>query len=211
MISAIIIPQYLSSLSGLPAVIAGRRVRPAIWYCVLVSFFCDILGWALKAASIPRMWLSNAFFLLEFIAISWFFISEIARPRVRGLAYSLAVLTGSYFVISTIDRGVLNANYADAALLYAIYIYYALVGLHKVIQEIEYVMVERNPLFIFCIAILLYSSGSFFIFLFEHVMLISLGKLVDVLWVYVHNVLNIIKNLLIAYGLFLIAKKPWVR
>lgn len=157
------------------------------------------------------MWLSNAFFLLEFIAISWFFISEIARPRVRGLAYSLAVLTGSYFVISTIDRGVLNANYADAALLYAIYIYYALVGLHKVIQEIEYVMVERNPLFIFCIAILLYSSGSFFIFLFEHVMLISLGKLVDVLWVYVHNVLNIIKNLLIAYGLFLIAKKPWVR
>lgn len=182
-----------------------------MWYCVSASFFCDVLGLALKIAHVPRLWLSNVFFLMEFIAISCFFIAEIARPHVRGLAYSLAILTGGYFIISTLEKGMLTGNYAAAALLYAIYIFYALSGLHRVIQEIEYTMVERNPRFIFCVAILLYSSGSFIIFLFEHVMLLSLGKLVDMLWIYVHNILNIVKNLLIAYGLVLISKEKWVR
>jgi len=175
-----------------------------------VSFLCDLLGLALKVAHIPRLWLSNLFFLLEFMAVSWFFVSEISHSRVRGLAYSLVILVGGYFIISTLQGGVLTANYTAAALFYAIYIYYALAGLHKVIQEIEYTMVERNPLFVFCVAILLYSSGSFIIFLFEHIMQLSHGRLVDLLWVYVHNMLNIIKNLLIAYGLVLTGKRQWV-
>jgi hypothetical protein len=97
-------------------------------------------------------------------------------------------------------------NFTDASLLYGMYIMYSLVGLYKVITEIEYVMVERNPLFIVSVAFLLYASGNFIIFLFENNVLLMNKELKSGLWLYIHNPLNILKNFMLGYAFLLIKK-----
>jgi len=202
---------YLSTLSGLPAVMVGRNKRSAIWLYVLLSFIFDVNGTVLRIMNIPRFWASNLFFLVEFLCFSCYFIGAICPQKYKKVAYYLTGAMVLYFVIHTSMKSIWHTNFVDGAILYGIYIFYCLCGLAKVIQEIEYVMIERNPTFIFCVAILLYASGSFIILLFENKLLYLENGLILSLWLYVRNPLNIFKNLLIAYGFILMNKNKWVR
>ena len=203
--------QFASIFSGIFAVWVGRKYRPILWYYVLSSFVFDINGFVLKFFTIEWRWGSNMFFLTEFVLVSLFFIHEVFPPKYRNASLLLLFLISSYFAAHTTVNSIVRANYADAAILYGIFIFYSIFGLTKVIKEIEFVMVEHNPLFIFSVAFLLYSSGIFIIFLFENKLIYLDRKLINNLWAFVHNPLNIIKNIMIGYGLIMINKSRWHR
>ena len=196
---------YLSNLSALLAVWTGRRERTVIWLYALLSFIFDMNGYVLNALDIERKWASNIFFLVEFVLISTYFIREVFPGYKKALRIIVAVIS-LYFVVHTCMKSVWVSNYVDAAIMYELYIFFSICGLYKVMQEIKYVMVERNPLFIFCIAFLLYASGSLFIFLVGNDFLQTERDFIIGIWKLVRNPLNIVKNLLIAYGLLLIRR-----
>lgn len=196
---------YTSNLSALLAVWVGRRQRSVLWYYALSSLFFDVLSYVLKRTSVK--WRSaNLFLLIEFILVSVYFISKIERKNYRNVAYTAAGVMCMYYISHTLSGTLYKVNFTDASLLYGMYILYSLVGLYKVITEIEFVMVERNPLFIVSVAFLLYASGNFIIFLFENNVLLMNKGLKAGLWLYIHNPLNILKNFMLAYAFLLINK-----
>lgn len=200
---------YISNLSAIPAVWIGRHKRPVLWFYALCSLLFDLNSLFLKYFQINWRGCSNLFFLLEFVLFSLFFIRDVIPDRYRSTGYLISAIASIYFIIHTILLSVFKANFVDAAILYGIMLGYCIYGLTRVIKEIEFVLIEDNPLFIFCIAILLYCSGNFIILLFENKLLIHNEKLIKELWKNVHNPLNILKNLLIAYGLYLTNKRQW--
>jgi hypothetical protein len=200
---------YISNLSAIPAVWIGRKKRPVIWLYALCSLVFDLNSLILKHFHINWGWCSNLFFLLEFALISLFFIREVFPVRHRTAGFIVSSAASLYFIIHTTLLSIFKANYVDAAILCGIMLSFCFYGLTRVIKEIEFVMIEDNPLFIFCIAILLYASGNFIILLFENKLLLLNEELIKALWKNVHNPLNILKNLLIAYGLLLTNRSKW--
>jgi len=150
---------------------------------------------------------ANLFLLIEFILVSVYFIPLIERSKLKTIAYAVAGLMCVYYIAHTLSGTIYKVNFTDASLLYGMYIVYSLAGLYKVITEIEFVMVERNPLFIISVAFLLYASGNFIIFLFENNVLNMNTGLKSGLWLYIHNPLNILKNFMLAYAFILIDKR----
>ena len=177
-----------------------------LWFYALSSLFFDVLSFVLRRTNIKWRGSSNIFLLIEFILVSVYFIGQIERKNYRYAAYSTAAVMCMYYIIHTLSGTIYKVNFTDASLLYGMYILYSLVGLYKVITEIEYVMVERNPLFIVSVAFLLYASGNFIIFLFENNVLLMNKELKSGLWLYIHNPLNILKNFMLAYAFLLINK-----
>ena len=191
---------WSSNLSASLAIWTGRKERTVLWFYVLFSFLFDINGYILKNLKVERLWASNLFILIEFILITVYFIRNVF-PRKNAIVWHVCLtVISAYFIIDTCRLSVWKPKYLGAALLYALYIFYCLYGLYRVISEIEFVVIEKNPLFIFCIAILLYASGSFIIFLFESKIWPTEEAFGNKVWMYVRNPVNIIKNLLMAYG-----------
>lgn len=67
--------------------------------------------------------------------------------------------------------------------------------------------IEESPFFVFCAGFFLYIAGSFLIMLLVTNLSSSNRALLDSLWSYVHDALNIVKNASIAFCLHLYAKK----
>lgn len=198
---------YTSNLSALLAIFIGRSQKHVLWYYAIASFVFDINGLVLKHFGVQRHWASNLFVLIEFLLITRYFIGELIKEPYKRNAYRIMCLIALLFTIQTINVSIWQANYLGASILYSIYIGYCLAGLYKVISEIEYVHIEVNPLFIFCTAFLLYASGILIILLFKNEIFEKHRELVISIWQIIHNPLNIIKNLLLAYGLWLLNKR----
>lgn len=138
--------------------------------------------------------------------LSEFIISQAIPVRFRtALRYSSYFL-GFLFVSRTVHFSIDIVNYADAAILFGLYVIGTLFAMFKVTQEIEFLKIERSPLFIFSAGFLLYVAGSLIILLFKTYLDKAASQLLRDLWV-VHNILNILKNLAIAYCLILLNKK----
>lgn len=205
--------KYASNLSALPAIWVGRREKHVLWYYALVSFAFDVNSFLLGVLGMKKMWSSNMFFFFEFLLVSAYFVRYVFAVRMRPAAIASLSTICAAFVVHTINHNHLQPgffswkpNYIGTAWLYGLYMFYSIYGLFRVMTEMEFVMIEKNPLFIFCIAFLLYSTGSFIILLFENELVKQEIGFVDNLWVFIRNPANIIKNLLIAYGLWLIKK-----
>lgn len=197
---------FLSNLSAIPAIWIGRREKSSLWFYALASLLFDINGYVLNALHIERLWASNLFFLIEFVLVSAYFIRNVIPPKAQRVTGVLSLLVALCFIFNTWNRNIMLPNYIGAAILCSFYIFYSMLGLYKVITEIEFVLVERNPLFIFCVAFLLYASGTFIIFLFEHKLWHFQDQFLESIWRLIRNPLNTIKNLLLAYGFWLIRK-----
>ncbi len=175
------------------------------WYCCL-SFLADAVGYALSTIHHPMFWVSNAFILGEWLLISNFLIRQAFAERFRYPLLALSYLLGALFVARTIYCSPSVLNYDDAAVFFGLYVIGTLFGLYRVIQKIEFMQIEQSPLFVFCAAFLLYVSGSLIMLLARKYLDKSDHTLMRNIWV-VHNMLNILKNLAIAYSLLLIKRQ----
>ncbi|KAA5534507.1 hypothetical protein F0919_07755 [Taibaiella lutea] len=148
--------------------------------------------------------------MVEFLLLSSYFYQYVFEKKYRKQILIVLSLVAVYFVVDTCVHSILQPNYIGAAIFYSLYILFAVFGLYKVLKGIEYLMIEKSPLFIFCIAFLIYASGSFIILLFEHELRETNKEFIKFMWCYVRNPMNILKNLLIGYGLILMNKNKQV-
>jgi len=210
MIAAYII-LYISNLSSLLPIWTGRKGKGVIWYYALACFVFDVNAFVLKALNIERFWSSNAFILVEFILIAFYFYQYVFYEKYRKQILIVLGLIAVYFVVDTILHSVLKPNYIGASLFYCLYILFSIAGLYKVMKETEFLMIEKSPLFIFCIAFLIYASGSFITLLFEHELRDTNREFIKFMWCFVRNPMNILKNILLGYGLALMQKNKQVK
>ena len=194
-----------SNLSPIFPIITGWKVKGLLWYYAWICLLCDVAGFIIKAAHLPRYIHANLFLVLEFVLLSWYLCLFILKPGYRKMAAIAIATIAAAFLIHTSFLTPLQTNFVGGAILYGIYIILCIAALYKVMQQIEEIKIERSGIFVFTGCFLLYSSGCMVMLLFK----INLNAhnheaLMTRIWD-VHNILNILKNLGIAY-VFIIPK-----
>jgi hypothetical protein len=159
-----------------------------------------------RVLEISHKWPANLFMLLEFILLSIVYREQIIKNK---KLFSLFVLAGScLFVAHTITTSIMSFNMLGSSFFFFSYLVYGLVGLYTILKKQEVTFLERSWFFWLNVALIVYASGNFFIFLFRDYMIQVDQQLYLKLWNNIFLLLNIIKNILIAVALYHLKKQP---
>lgn len=201
---------YISNLSAMPAIIIDWRNKSLLWWYACIDFASDASSFLLNRLHMPKAWISNIFFVCEFVIVGAYLTKAIFIGRMRrGATVGIAVLA-VYFIIHTIIISPLEGNYVDGAILYAVFTIFCMLALRRVIQDIELLKIEHSELFTFSAAFLLYASGAMLILLFKQYLNENYTALINQIWS-ILCVLNILKNLAIARVLFIRKNQSAIR
>jgi hypothetical protein len=198
---------FLSSLSALPAVLVGfkRRTHLFWWYC-LSSLTADASNIILSKLHIPCGFTTNIFLLLEWLLIGTYLTNALFEHQPAKIRQAGVALIGLGFAGWSLAHGFNTPSYSGATVLYCTYIGLLLACLHKIMRDSEYLQLEKSPLFIFCAIFLLYTSGIMTLLVIVNYLDVHNPRLGVQLWV-VHNILNTLKNGVLAYCIYLVQKQ----
>lgn len=193
--------KFLSILSPLIPIVAGIRQRyTLLWYYALAGLFFDLLLLLLKRGlEVNHLWAGNLFVLLEFLLVSLYYRDKIFRSR---LLATFVIVAGSvFFTSSTLAGSIYSFNPFGASVFFLTYIIYGILGLYKMLQAQNELFLERSSFFWVNVAFIIYASGNFLLFLFMDYLRQHDDKTLLMLWATTFQVLNIIKNVLLAVAL----------
>jgi hypothetical protein len=208
---------FMSNVSALPAIWIGRKERSVLWSYALACFTADALSFTFRQFHINHSIVSNLFLITEFVLIATYFklilIGKSHKYAFLAIVSTVCLLFAWRTVVNTIraNSDAEAFNYKDAAWFSVCYMLLSIAGLYKVMSEMETVRIEQSPLFLSCVAILLYASGTLFPFIYKDIVLHTepeFEQFKKKIWPYFFLPLNIIKNVLLAFSLHcvLIAK-----
>lgn len=198
----------LSILSPLVAIIAGfgTRKQTLLWYYPLTGFVFDVtISFLKRGLHMSHKWPANIFILAEFILISCIYRKHLFRSRKAFIlfvtGFSLA------FTAHTLSYSLLEFNKTGSSIFTFIYIIYGIYGLYTILKKQDVIYLEKSWFFWLNVALIIYASGNFLLFLFRDYMVRENRELYLLLWKNVFLTLNIIKNLLLAVSLYRLSKE----
>jgi hypothetical protein len=193
---------FLSSFSAIPALWFGRNIRGLLWYYAWASLLADSCSLVLEHVGIKSKMQGNVFYVIEIVLIGVYFSRKLFSGWIQKLFLVLVFGIAAWFVLDSIDTWHQRVEWTDIALALALFVFFCLVGLYKVIRNIEHIKIERAPLFVFSAAFLLYASYTLVLMLFADNFRQAPQALRQELWS-VHNILNVVKNFAIARMFYL--------
>ena len=166
---------------------------------LLISFITDTLLFSMSAAGINNKHILNIYSVTELILICWLYYLETNRRVLKRILLIVAFLYSIFsFSLIGIDDFVnedLFINSLEAAISIVISVVYFFELLSMKIQHLT-----DHYFFWINTAILLYFSGSLFVFLFIGVILDQTANTtIKNLWI-IHNVFHILYNLILFYS-----------
>lgn len=166
-----------------------------VWILVIVSFSIDILSRILIHYGQHTLLTTYFYVLLEFLIITLIFRLEFKSflsPYLLELLYML------FLVFTCIDilllQGFSSYNSYQRLIEYVLVLAYVLTYFYKLTKELKIARLEKEPLFLFSTGLLLYFSGSIFIFIFSNYLLSYSLELTDKIWT-LHATFHIIFQL----------------
>jgi hypothetical protein len=199
--------KYFSEFSGLPAVWLGRRIKGPLWYYVLASFLADVY-WLVSIAcprlDNPRVH-ADIFYLAEFLLVGAYFTQQLFSKEWRKVVLAGLIGLTVWFIVHSSMKHTDKIDWEDISILNIILVSLCVGTLYKVIRNIKFAKLEYSPVFIFSAAFLLYDAYTVLLMLFAEHFRSAPKSLTNQLWA-VHNVLNGLKNLSIAY-VFIMQKR----
>lgn len=195
----------ISTLSALIPIAVGARGRGILWYYSILSLISDLVMITFLELGIRNGIVVNVFLLGEWLFLSCWMIQTIIGVKWRNLSLAFSILVAVSFIIHT-EWADLQPNLNGSAAFYTCYIVGSIVGFFRVVQNIEHLQIERSPVFMVCAGLLLFASGSLIMLLAKKYLDAVDVELSRNLWI-THNVLNVLKNIGIAFSLTLQTKK----
>lgn len=203
--SILLISVYLSILSVLIplslAVLQWKKIPREItelrWLLVAGLVF-DIIGRTLGMLSINNLWVGDAFMFIQFTVLLYIFSKQFSAKTPFVITYATIVCfyIVSLFFLSSAMRSLVRSNAVDGLVLIVVSILF----FFKLLSELKVINIHRLPVLWISFATLFYYSGNLFVFL-AATYLETDQHYLRVFWI-LHNVLNIIKNILFAIGLW---------
>jgi len=166
---------------------------------LLFSLLADGLSYFLSRRAINTNWIVNYYLLIQFSLFGMIYLIELKRPRFLML---IALVFVPYFVIGTMFFYGLfdfntHANSIAGLILVGISIYY----LYHLLKELQVDNIAKVPMFWITFAVLCYYGGTLALFLVNNLMADNYPDSHRMLWIF-HNICNILKNILLAIGLW---------
>lgn len=167
-------------------------------WLLIVGLVSDVLGSILGSLAIHNLWVGDVFMFVQFTVLLYIFSRQFQRKSIFIAMYAAIV---AFYLCAFLFLGqavvtLVQSNAVDGLLLVIISIAF----FYKLLNELKVTNIHRLPILWISFATLFYYSGNFFVFL-------ASGYLEQdpdtfILFWMLHNVLNVIKNILFAIALW---------
>lgn len=203
--SALLTSVYLSILSVLIplslAILQWKKIPKEIselrWLLIAGLIF-DIIGRTLGILKTNNLWVGDVFMFIQFTVLLYIFSKQFSSKFFFLITYLIIV---SFYAISLLFldqtvKSLVRSNAVDGLVLIVISILF----FFKLLSELKEVNIHRLPVLWIAFGTLFYYSGNLFVFL-AATYLETDPDYLRVFWI-LHNVLNIVKNVLFAIALW---------
>lgn len=193
-IASVLIPL---SLAGLQWKKIPREITELRWLLV-AGLIIDIIARTLGILSINNLWVYDVFMFIQFTILLYIFSKQFSTKTLFVITY--VAIVGFYLIsllfLPPAMKSLVRSNAVDGLVLIIVSILF----FYKLLSELKVVNIHRLPVLWISFATLFYYSGNLFVFL-AATYLETDPDYLRVFWI-LHNVLNIIKNILFAIGLW---------
>ena len=142
---------------------------------------------------------------MEFAAISLLFYKVIGSPRSQKVILIILLLAGPYLLYSIIASPIDSFNSVLAGLTYLVFLIYSIYYLFERMKDPTAIYLFSSPVFWVVVAIIIYSAGTFFPFIYAKNYMAE-REFLD-LYDLIHDPLYIIRNLIFAFAMLQKDKK----
>ena len=170
-----------------------------ILFLLAFSLLADVISYFLSRSAISTIWIANPYLLIQFSLLMMIYFIELQRPRFLifiALAYIIYFIVSTFFIYGVFNFNT-YANSISGLILVGLSIYY----LYHLLKELQVDNIAKVPMFWITFAVLCYYGGTLALFLVNNLMADNYPDSHRMLWIF-HNICNILKNILLAIGLW---------
>lgn len=194
---------YLSICSPLLPVLMvhARKKNTLLWFYALAGFSFDLVSFLIRYydgrnnRTTNLSLAENLFMIFEFLLISLYYRGKVFRQS-RLYPFVILTLILLYALCNWSHYNVMF-NFVGGTLFDFACIVFAIMGFHTLLKKRKVVFLDKSSFFWINVAVLIYCTGNFLIFLFAGYLQEKDKAFLTNLWIF-HNVLNIIFSVLIA-------------
>ncbi|MGK7392690.1 MAG: hypothetical protein ACNS60_20210 [Candidatus Cyclobacteriaceae bacterium M2_1C_046] len=182
------------------AVIQAKKLekyQKIIVLFIATSFAADLISlYIIKGTNYNFL---HGYGLVEALILFWFYsvVLEKSKKWLFALAFAFCV----FYLWDSVFLEIQQFNAIGRSVESVVFIFLSLMLLYQFYHKEDDIFLDRSPMFWFNVAILFYFSGAFFSFILSKVILSS-----SLSWKF-HNTSNMLKNLLLAVGLWNVKSK----
>jgi hypothetical protein len=177
------------------------KIGPQLRLIVLILIFslvADIGSLTIIHYGLNSLLVINMYMLVQFSLLVYIFYNQFRKARLVQIIYLFSLVL---FIINILFfQGPWKLNSVSHALASLILITFSMYYLYQLLHNLPTVHIQKLPMLWICFAILAYYGGNFFLFLAGNY-LSATPAFQRSMWI-LHNLLNVIKNLLFAIALW---------
>lgn len=196
---------HLSSSSAiLPVILGVTQYRRAsadfklISWLVITSASADVISLLLMQIGTNTWPIVNLFFIIQFALLFAVFNQHLKSNFLKAAVVVLTFFALlNYILIQTPEKFNSYTTYAGGIFIMILSMDY----LYRLMRDLSAERIQDLPMFWIAFGVLVYFSGTLFLFLFNNYLIEHQPGNHQYMWI-LHNVLNIIKNGFLAIGLW---------
>jgi hypothetical protein len=170
-----------------------------LYLTLILSFVCDVVAYLLARNGINTHWIGNVYLATQFSLLALVFRSQFQKRRLVNI-----VLLGFLIFFSvniSFFQGPLVFNSVSNVVAGLVLIAFCLFYFYRLLNDLPIVHIQQLPMLWISFAVLTYYGGNFFLFLVKNYLTYGDAGSHKVMWI-LHNLLNIVKNVLFAVALW---------
>lgn len=186
-----------------------KKMNPILsqlWALTIVGILMDVLTMSFRS---PINLFGNSYRLLEFLFLLRIYFFAFGERYTRSFIV-VGIVYSAFFFVDLIFFQAGQLTSFSITLTAATFIVFSIFHFFKLMRDLPSTHIHQLPMFWIDTAVLVYFAGAFFIFLLRNYLIEVMNDDQIVYWS-LHNILNIIKNILFAVGLWQATKSPVVK
>lgn len=181
-----------------------KKRKSLLWLYVAAGLLADLsLTYILKPNGYSGGWFANLYVAIEIVVITYY-VSQKLTPRNKNIVYTLLCILLVGYTLHTLNKGIDVFNGTGMCIVFAFGICLCMFGLFSMLNQpanMRIVQLETSAFFWACVASIIYYTGNFLLFLFINYLEQADRPTLYMLWVLIHNNLNILHRGLLAVSL----------
>lgn len=178
-----------------------------VWILTCVSFSFDVILRILTYNGLPNLFIAYFYVIFEFLIITLVYRLEfkvfLPKYLLEGIFFIFIIFT---FLDISLLKGLSSFNSYQRFVECILVIAYVSIYFYKLAKELKTSNLMKEPLFWFSVGLLLYFSGSIFIFIFSNYLLTYSNEFALMFWG-VHGGFLILLHLFNAIAIWVGSKK----
>jgi hypothetical protein len=180
-----------------------QKHHKVVLWCCLMWAVLTVIGEILFATKQHNLFVWNTVTILETLFLGYAFYLVIRSSKLRhflriGAGIFVVLAVTDFFYLSGLKAVTVYTVAAETVLLITTVLLY----FEQLLQELRATSLERNPMFLIGVGVIIYFAGTVMVFLLQN----SVSGVQEMLMMMVNSVLSLVLNSIIAWAFLLTGK-----